>query len=479
MTKTTFFYILLREAKSKMKKQARQELEEKFKSRISVNLRLNRQLVSFQANKGMPFYRWFKYKEGFSAPLINYLIDQTRGDRREVLLDPFAGSGAALFGAREKGLKSIGIELLPVGIFVIKSRLYAEKVNIGEFKRISKKIKHIDFMKYEESIAYPFNHLTITRGAFPEETEKSISGFLHFCNKDVEDTVIQELLLFSLFSILEPISYTRKDGQYLRWDQRARRNNGKARFNKGKIFDFREALVEKLNELIFDISTMSSGKEEKKELIIYEDSVLYKLPYLENDSIDLVITSPPYCNRYDYTRTYALELAFLGIDDKKIKELRQSLLTSTVENREKFAQLKNFYSEKNSPEAFDRIHNAFNSQEALKEIASVLEDYRRQKKLNNPNIVRMIKNYFFEMCFVIFEMFRVLKKGGGVYMVNDNVRYAGETVPVDLILSDFAESAGFTVEQIWILGNGKGNSSQQMGNHGREELRKCLYVWKK
>ena len=83
------------------------------------------------------------------------------------------------------------------------------------------------------------------------------------------------------------------------------------------------------------------------------------------------------------------------------------------------------------------------------------------------------------MCLVIFELFRVIKKDGIVYMVNDNVRYAGETIPVDLILSDFAESAGFNVDKIWILGNGKGNSSQQMGNHGREELRKCLYVWRK
>jgi len=76
-------------------------------------------------------------------------------------------------------------------------------------------------------------------------------------------------------------------------------------------------------------------------------------------------------------------------------------------------------------------------------------------------------------------MFRVIKKDGIVYMVNDNVRYAGETIPVDLILSDFAEAAGFNVDKIWILSNGKNNSSQQMGNHGREELRKCLYVWRK
>ena len=64
-------------------------------------------------------------------------------------------------------------------------------------------------------------------------------------------------------------------------------------------------------------------------------------------------------------------------------------------------------------------------------------------------------------------------------MVNDNVRYAGVVIPVDLILSDFAEAAGFNVEKIWVLPRGKGNSSQQMGRHGREEVRKCVYVWRK
>lgn len=64
-------------------------------------------------------------------------------------------------------------------------------------------------------------------------------------------------------------------------------------------------------------------------------------------------------------------------------------------------------------------------------------------------------------------------------MVNDNVRYAGASVSVDLILSAMAEELGFEVETILVLPTGKGNSSQQMGEHGREALRKCVYVWRK
>ena len=83
------------------------------------------------------------------------------------------------------------------------------------------------------------------------------------------------------------------------------------------------------------------------------------------------------------------------------------------------------------------------------------------------------------MACVIQECFRVLKSGAFLLMVNDNVRYAGASVSVDMILSDFAEKLGFVVENILVLPNDKGNSSQQMGNHGRNSLRKCVYVWKK
>lgn len=47
------------------------------------------------------------------------------------------------------------------------------------------------------------------------------------------------------------------------------------------------------------------------------------------------MTSPPYCNRYDYTRTYALELALLGTDEQELVRLRQEMLSCTVENRAK------------------------------------------------------------------------------------------------------------------------------------------------
>src|SRR5438445_8756609 len=81
---------------------ARKALFDKYVDRIEVNPALSRSLVSYQSNRKRPFYRWFKYKEGFSAALVEHIL-RILPVKPGTLLDPFAGSGAALFAAREAG----------------------------------------------------------------------------------------------------------------------------------------------------------------------------------------------------------------------------------------------------------------------------------------------------------------------------------------------------------------------------------------
>ena len=54
---------------------------------------------------------------------------------------------------------------------------------------------------------------------------------------------------------------------------------------------------------------------------------MLNLPKLNSQIIEGVVTSPPYCNRYDYTRTYALEMNYLGLspDNDKINRLLNSI----------------------------------------------------------------------------------------------------------------------------------------------------------
>lgn len=451
-----------------------EQLTNRFKDVLSVNHDLDRTLVSYQANKNANGHRWCKYKEGFSASLMQYIFEKT-GLHSGKILDPFAGSGTSLFIASEMGLDSVGIEILPSSIEIIEAK---KTIHDADKEKLSKDLRRFSNGRIWEKSGpeIPFQHLRITNGAFPDETEKFLGRYLYETEK-IADPVLSRVLRFAVLCILESISYTRKDGQYLRWDLRSGRGMGGKPFDKGPILDFSFALTEKLNQIIADISgdgLLFEFPKENGNIVILEGSCLDILSSMESYAFNGIITSPPYCNRYDYTRTYALELAMLGINEEQLKTLRQRMLTCTVENREKTGLEKTI-----SKSQYESAIQAFSSQKTLNLILDYLDLCRKDGALNNTGVPRMVRNYFKEMALVIFECARIVKAGAPFIMVNDNVRYQGANIPVDLILSDFAEQAGFSIDAIWVLPKGKGNSSQQMGVHGREELRKCVYVWRK
>ena len=91
----------------------------------------------------------------------------------------------------------------------------------------------------------------------------------------------------------------------------------------------------------------------------------------------------------------------------------------------------------------------------------------------------MVDGYFTELTFLYAELYRVCKPGAHIAFVNDNVRYAGEVIPVDFLCTNLAESLGFKPVKVYTLRQKKGNSSQQMAKYGRVAIRKSITVWVK
>jgi hypothetical protein len=106
------------------------------------------------------------------------------------------------------------------------------------------------------------------------------------------------------------------------------------------------------------------------------------------------------------------------------------MLSCTVENHPKNLLAIN--------QAWEVALSIANSQTLLQAILRYLDSQKSQGVLNNNGIPRMVRGYFYEMACVIQESFRILKPGAFLFMVNDNVRYAGISISVDMILSDFA-----------------------------------------
>jgi site-specific DNA-methyltransferase (cytosine-N4-specific) len=469
---------------------ARQALEAKFLPFTVVTEKFNRQSVSYQLSKRDCIHSWLKYKEGFSAHLVESLMDEMGIKKGSTVLDPFLGSGTTSFVAQIRGINSIGFDIMPMTAAAMYAKSNIAQYNVDELNA---------FLSYIRSAIRPndydkcVNYINITNGAYPKDTERDIPYFSDLIGQSHFSPETKGLGTLCILNSLERVSFTAKDGQYLRWDERSKKviDANAARIaaskkpfsvilNKGVLPKIQKLLTDELEKAIRDIQYLQSefpAFGQQAAIVYKQGSSLTELPLLADKSINGVITSPPYCNRYDYTRIYALELAHLGMGEREIRQARQDLLTCTVESKTKLQFLKDYYSSINKGADYNTVVDIINSNAALTEVISALKYRSENGDVNNNGILRMVKGYFEELAFIYFELFRLCRSGAGVAFVNDNVRYAGEVIPVDFISTELACQIGFKPVKIYTLRQQKGNSSQQMKKFGRIPLRKSITIW--
>ena len=398
-----------------------------------------RRLVTYVPNKKLPLYNWFKYKEGFSRELVVQLIREFGLQAGETVLDPFAGSGTTLLTAKEFGIHGIGIDMLPTAVFVANAKL-KEWPDIDALLQSALKLTSTPFREPKSSLP----DVRIINLAFDKETQKQ----LKFFKEEIEtyDQSVRDFLMLGLLSILEDVSSTSKDGQFLRLVEK-------------DIPPVRDALRTALTRMIHDLSEIRTfglwPKTNAKTTMFRGDARELCLPLKHLGAISAVITSPPYLNRYDYSRTYALELCLLSVKSHQdMVSVRHSLLRSHVESKEHEGKA---------------IH--------LPALDEVLREVRA-KPLNNERLPVMIQGYFEDMNLGIANISRYLKPQGRAALVVANAQFNGENVPTDLMLCELAQRHGLSTEAVLVT-RYKGNSSQQMAIYGRRPVRETILLWRK
>lgn len=470
---------------------ARQTLEKKYSPFLEVTQKFDRRSVSYQLSKKETLHSWLKYKEGFSADLVNILLDEMGVVPGDTIMDPFMGSGTTALVCKMRGINSIGYDIMPISEVSINAKANVMKYRVSELQGLIEAFSKLDMPeKYTGRTPY----ITITDTAYPKYNEKFIQYATEWMSSSSYSSEIKNLFSLCVINSLERCSYTSKNGQYLSWDSRSEKviNSNRERAASGRkllpeyhcravIENVKDAIIDELQHVLSDIKIIqSNGYTHSEATIQYkQNSSLFELPQVQNDLLKGVITSPPYCNRYDYTRTYALELVYLGVGEKAIKEMRQALLSCTVESKPKIEALKEHYSSIGAIKRFDYICSTIKSNPAFQEILVALDMRKANGDLNNNGIIRMVEGYFTELAFIFAELYRICKTGALVAFVNDNVRYGGEVIPVDYLSTSFAEQFGFTPVKIYCLKQQKGNSSQQMKKYGRVALRKSVTIWRK
>jgi len=418
-----------------------QRLEQKYARLICEDLQMGN-FVSYVGNKEVPLLRLYRYKEAFAFRFVEEWLNRFEAGKEDLVFDPFCGMGTTLLAASLRGIPAIGIDRLPIAVFIASTLPFFFQVRPGELTKIFERLRKIVPRAEPAHVA---TDVAIMSVAFPAEILLELrrwkAAILSL------DSPFKEIFLLLFFSILEACSYTSKDGQFLRL-KKNKRPKAPEEALAGKVWEA-ETDIRWIRELGWDRNFLPY------RVLLGDARNLDGVPFERSPTI--IITSPPYANRYDYTRTYSLELCFHFVQNfAELRELRQSLLRSHIE-----AKL--------SP-AEEAPHPA------VRELVGYLR--ARSKALNNPRIPDMLTGYFVDMQKAIREWAKVLSPKGRVALVVDNVRFEGVMLPVDLILSEIAEEEGFTVEEI-IVARYKGNSSQQMGRYGRVPARESIVVWRK
>ncbi len=167
-----------------------------------------------------------------------------------------------------------------------------------------------------------------------------------------------------------------------------------------------------------------------------------------------LITSPPYPNRHDYTRIFAVELMLAFLTFAQTQELRRQSLESHPEARPA------------RPTAI-----GYRPPQKLLAIVSRLEQAGVDRR-----VTRMLKGYFLDIHHCLQEVRRVCRPGANLAFVLGNVQYAGYSVPVDELTAELGEGAGLTCTKICAV-RYRGNSAQQMRTYGRRPSREAVVLF--
>ena len=249
---------------------------------------------TFVENTRLPVHRWFRYSAGFSGAWAEELIAQEAATRRVQVFDPFVGSGTTLIAAEQCGVESCGVDPHPFVARVARAKL-AYRSPPGEYLRHA---QHA-LACARRHPSSPESYAALIRRCYTDAALAQLDGLRHVIERMDDGTDAARLVWLTLVSILRATSHVgTANWQYLL--PRRRKAHVPEPF----------AAFAAMTVLVHQDMVSASGASGPRATFVQDDARSCKT--IPADSVNLVVTSPPYPNNYDYADATRLELAFFG-----------------------------------------------------------------------------------------------------------------------------------------------------------------------
>ena len=433
-------------------------------SKISRNTGTALQYRNKLRSEDRAVHEWYRFVLSFPPHLVRDYIDRLDIHSSETVLDPFCGTGTTLVECKKLGIESVGIESNPMAFFASSVKTdwsvdpqmlsdFAEDVALGTLRRT-------DWFSLADPGDLKFDEDGVIRKSLGPDGARLILK-----------NSISPIPLHKTLVLLDEIEQ-RGDPHMQRYGRLAL-----AKSLVTEIGNLKFGPEVGIGKIKYDVPVLDVWLD-AMQVIVEDLRVIRAKPYvhasvvkadsreshlvIQPESIDAVITSPPYPNEKDYTRTTRLESVILGLiaNRHELRSSKQDLIRSNTRGVYKS----------------DSDDQEVEQHETIQRIANAIE--RRRIELRKTSgferlYSRVTKLYFGGMVRHLASLRPVLRPNAKLaYVVGDQASYLRVMIRTGEILADLAESLGYRVLDIDLF---RTRPSTITGQQLREEV--VLLEW--
>ncbi len=397
--------------------------------------------------KDLAVHDWYRFVLSFPPHLVRHYLEKFSVNHDSRVLDPFCGTGTTLVECKKLGVESVGIEAHPMTHFASSVKvdwnpdpdgLLEHALEIAEATRAElKTMEFDDDQGYDpHSLFGPWSGDRSSLRTLPDEGQKLL----------LKDS-ISPLPLHKTLVLLDYMKHC-SSGEYSRHELLALAKAlvfsisnlrfgpevgvGPAKPDAAVISPW----LANVRHMANDLRQLQNVDDTFSKVWCADSRRMFEV--LKPASVDAVITSPPYPNEKDYTRTTRLETVLLGFIDNQadLQALKRKLVRSNTRGVYKG----------------DDDDHWIASHPEIERIAESIEARRIDlgKTSGFERLYgRVTKLYFGGMARHLSDLRSILRPGAQLaYVVGDQASYLRVMIRTGQLLADIAESLGYEVSGI-------------------------------
>jgi DNA modification methylase len=409
-----------------------------------------------------PAHDWYRFVLSFPPHLVRQYIDRFRLRDEARILDPFCGTGTTVVECKKLGFESVGVEAHPMSHFASATKTdWSPDPNDLEIVATLTAEKALESLERDGIIDDPQPNLVresppaSALRTLPPETEKLLLG-----------NSISPLPLHKTLVLLEAIAAAPRYHSHLRLAVARSLVSTISNLHFGPEVGVGppkddapvvSTWLGRILQIAHDLRTLRKLPPTKTTVYNADSREIQGL--LQRRTIDAVITSPPYPNEKDYTRTTRLETVLLGFvcDKGSLRKLKRSMVRSNTRGVYKL----------------DDDDRWVVKMPEINRIAAEIE--QRRIALGKTSgferlYGRVTKLYFGGMARHLSELRAALRPGALLaYVVGDQASYLRVMIRTGQILGDLARELGYEVVSLDLF-------RTRLATATREQLREEVLV---